>query len=338
MGVNSCALNPCQADSTCANMGDVFTCTCNDGFYLGYAPYEGSGEGSTWTDPDACHVDVCASANPCDVDAACTNNDDGSQSCACNEGFYGDGYECFFDSCATNPCQADSSCANDGDDFSCTCNDGFYYGTNTVEGSTGDFRDEDACHVDVCDSANPCDADAACSNNVDGSQSCACNDGFYLGHNTVEGSTGDFRDEVACHADVCDSDSNPCDANASCTNNADGSQSCACNFDFKGDGYACIDIGVLNKAEIDDKFAGFTVEALNITDSKVAKKFDKAMKKYPTTHIDSYVAECMNKREVRALVEEAEAGDISGAEDELLGWDLSDACSYAKDLAVRVFT
>merc|ERR1712203_452657 len=38
-------------------------------------------------------------------------------------------------------------------------------------------------------------------------------------------------------------------------------------------------------------------------------------------------------REVRALVEEAEADDISGAEDELLGWDLSDACSYAKDLA-----
>jgi len=368
--VDSCALNPCQDDSTCANVGDVYTCTCNAGFYLGFAPYEGSGEGSTWTDPAACHVDVCASANPCDVDAACTNNDDGSQSCECNDGFYGDGYECFFDSCATNPCQADSTCANDGDDFSCTCNVGFYHGTNTIEGSTGDFRDEDACHVDVCASADPCDGDAACSNNVDGSQSCACNDGFYgdgyecfvdscalspcqadstcanegdafsctcnagfyLGHNTVEGSTGDVRDEIACHADVCASAS-PCDANASCTNNADGSQSCECNFDFKGDGYTCTDIGSLNKAELDSQLAAFSAEAAGITDPKVAKKFDKAMKKFPMGHVDNYVAECMNKREVRDLVAEFEASDIAGAEDELLGWDLSDACSYAKDLA-----
>merc|ERR1719471_955662 len=35
----------------------------------------------------------------------------------------------------------------------------------------------------------------------------------------------------------------------------------------------------------------------------------------------------MNKREVRALVEEAEADDISGAEEELLGWDINDSSS-----------
>merc|ERR1719215_1611028 len=38
--------------------------------------------------------DVCDSANPCDANAACSNNADGSQSCACNDGYKGDGYEC----------------------------------------------------------------------------------------------------------------------------------------------------------------------------------------------------------------------------------------------------
>ncbi|CAG5110199.1 Oidioi.mRNA.OKI2018_I69.chr2.g4625.t1.cds [Oikopleura dioica] len=333
--VDSCALSPCQDDATCANVGDDFTCTCNEGFYLGYAPYEGSGEGSTWDDPAACHVDVCASANPCDVDAACTNNADGSTSCACNAGFYGDGYECFVDSCALSPCQADSTCANDGDDYTCTCNAGFYYGTVSVEGSSGDWRDEDACHVDVCASANPCDADASCANNADGSQtctcnagfygdgiecfvdscalspcqadstcanegdsfSCTCNAGFYEGFTTVEGSTGDFRDEVACHADICDSASNPCNANASCDNNADGSQTCTCNFDFKGDGVDCTDIGLLNQAEILARLSDFDSDAAGIDDPKIAKKFNKAMGKYPTSHVDNYVSECMNKRE-----------------------------------------
>ncbi|CAG5110200.1 Oidioi.mRNA.OKI2018_I69.chr2.g4626.t1.cds [Oikopleura dioica] len=361
--VDSCALSPCQDDATCANVGDEYTCTCNDGFYLGYAPYEGSGEGSTWDDPAACHIDVCASANPCDADAACSNNDDGSQSCSCNDGFYGDGYECFVDSCALSPCQADSTCANTGDSYTCTCNEGFYLG----EDSEGD----DACHVDVCDSANPCDVDATCSNEIDGSQSCVCNDGFYgdgdecffdscatspcqvdstctnegdsfsctcnagfyEGTTTVEGSTGDLRDEVACHVDVCASESNPCDSNASCDNNADGSQTCTCNFDFKGDGVTCTDIGLLNQAEIQDRLAAFDSDAAGIDNSKVAKKFNKALKKYPMKHVDNYVSECMNKREANAIIEAAEADDISGQEEELLGWDISDACSYAKDLA-----
>jgi hypothetical protein len=146
-------------------------------------------------------------------------------------------------------------------------------------------------------------------------------------------STGVFRDEVRCHADVCDSEANPCDANAACTNNADGSQSCECNFDFKGDGYSCADIGSLNKAELDTQLAAFTAEAAGLTDPKIVKKFNKAMNKYPMSHVNNYEAECMNKREVRALVEEFEADDLARAEDELLGWDLSDACSYAKDLA-----
>ena len=91
----------------------------------------------------------------------------------------------------------------------------------------------------------------------------------------------------------------------------------------------------MNQAEILARLADFDSDAAGIDDAKIAKKFNKAMAKYPTSHVDNYVSECMNKREVNALIEEAEADDIS-AEEELLGWDISDACSYAKDLAVSL--
>ncbi|CBY08093.1 unnamed protein product [Oikopleura dioica] len=350
--VDSCALSPCQPDSTCANDGDEYTCTCNAGFYLGFAPYEGSGEGSTWTDPDACHVDVCVSANPCDVDAECTNNADGSQSCVCDSGFYGDGYECFVDSCSFSPCQDDSTCANVDDDYSCTCNFGFYFGF--------DAEGDDACHIDICAAANPCDIDAACSNNADGTQSCVCNDGYYgnglecfvdscaLSPCQSDASCANDEDEFtctcnagfylgtdidgddACHVNVCDQ-ANPCDLNASCSNNVDGSQTCVCNADFKGDGISCTDIGLLNNDELVNRLAAFDADAAGITSSKNVKKFNKALKKFPMKHVNNYVAECPNKRDVNALIAEREANQIDS--EELLGWDVNDSCSYAKDLA-----
>jgi Notch-like protein/fibulin 1/2 len=218
---------------------------------------------------NACHVDICAAANPCDVDAACSNEADGSQTCVCNDGFYGNGSVCFVDSCALSPCQSDSTCANDEDSFTCTCNAGFYLGTD-VEG-------EEACHADVCDQADPCDPNASCSNNVDGSQTCVC------------------------------------------------------NADFKGDGLSCTDIGLLNNAELTDRLADFDADAAGITSTKNVKKFDKALKKFPMKHVNNYVAECPNKRDVNALIAEREANEI--VNEELLGWDISDACSYAKDLA-----
>jgi len=49
-------------------------------------------------------------------------------------------------------------------------------------------------------------------------------------------------------------------------------------------------------------------------------------------HVNNYVAECPNKRDVNALIAEREANQIDS--EELLGWDVNDSCSYAKDLAV----
>lgn len=160
---DACDFDPCAANTDCANDAGSAVCSCSAGFF------DFSGDASL------CVPDACGSADDCSADAACSVelpdvNGTAQWSCECDDGFYGNGVDCWTDSCALSPCQADASCANDGDDYDCSCNAGFYLGA--------DVNGTDFCWGDVCDSANPCDANAACSNNADGSQSCACNEGY----------------------------------------------------------------------------------------------------------------------------------------------------------------
>jgi hypothetical protein len=70
----------------------------------------------------------CASpceSNNCNDNAACTNIDDGSFTCACNAGYSGDGVTCSLITCAASPCLNSGTCLNSGINpsggFSCTC-------------------------------------------------------------------------------------------------------------------------------------------------------------------------------------------------------------------------
>ena len=91
------------------------------------------GNGSC-TDINECVVD-----EPCHDNATCTNND-GSYSCACNNGYLGDGFNCTdINECDTNDggCDGNATCTNTDGSFYCTCNFGYdgdgFLGTHHIK-------------------------------------------------------------------------------------------------------------------------------------------------------------------------------------------------------------
>ncbi len=211
------------------------------------------------TDVDECDREI----DDCDVNASCTN-EEGSFSCACNDGFEGDGTNCAdIDECAdgASDCGANAVCINEDGGFSCACDEG-YVGDGII------CEDIDEC----TDESDDCDGNASCTNeegsfscacndgyegdgttctdidectvttascmpnasctNEDGGYSCACNDG-YLEADDGNGSCVDINE--------CELETDNCDVNASCTNE-DGTFSCGCNDGYAGDGVTCADV------------------------------------------------------------------------------------------------
>jgi hypothetical protein len=79
VNIDECAANTddCQANATCTDTADGYTCACNSGF---------TGNG------DVCSAQVACGVTPtlCSPDAACS----GGTVCVCNAGFVGDGTTC----------------------------------------------------------------------------------------------------------------------------------------------------------------------------------------------------------------------------------------------------
>merc|ERR1712010_45499 len=260
---DACATDPCSANTDCANDAGQAVCSCSAGFF----DYNG--------DASNCVPDACGSGDDCSADAACTVelpdvNGTAQWSCACDDGFYGDGVDCWVDSCASSPCQADASCTNEENDFSCDCNDDFYLGA--------DVNGTDFCWGDVCASANPCDANAACANNADGSQTCTCNEGY------------------------------------------------------KGDGSVCVNIAGERAANIIAKAADFADAAAAdlVNDTRALNRVNKALASYNSNiqYVHEWEAGCFNNQD---LQDSAESDDLS-SDEELLGWEIDDLCSFANDM------
>ena len=62
----------------------------------------------------------CEDDDGCHDNATCTDGD-GSYTCACNDGFTGDGFNCL-DHCENNTCGDDQTCNTLPDMFQCACN------------------------------------------------------------------------------------------------------------------------------------------------------------------------------------------------------------------------
>ncbi len=158
-----CAAVACGDFGTCVDG----SCRCDEGW---------TGTGCE-SDVDECTDDPTA----CHADATCTNTD-GGFTCACNDGFVGDGATCSA-SCAADPCMNGGVCTDGESGATCGCE-----GT----GYEGDFCETD---VDECaDGDDDCADDATCTN-TEGSFECACDDPFVGDGRTCmcpEGSSGDM--------------------------------------------------------------------------------------------------------------------------------------------------
>ncbi|XP_072041829.1 uncharacterized protein [Amphiura filiformis] len=159
------------------------------------------------------------SEHNCHVDATCTNTI-GSFSCACNNGYSGDGAACIDTNECINGehnCHNDATCTNTNGSFSCACNDGY-----SGDGAVCD-------DINECTGEHNCHDDATCTNTI-GSFSCACNNGYR-------------GDGTACvDIDECTNGEDNCHSDATCTNTI-GSFSCACNSGYNGDGTTCVVTG-----------------------------------------------------------------------------------------------
>jgi len=234
MPVDECAqgTDNCDANATCTDTADGFTCDCNMGY---------TGDGVTCTDTDEC----TDGTDTCDANATCTNTP-GSFTCACNMGYSGDGMTCTdVDECTamTDTCDANATCTNTPGSYTCACNMGY-----SGDGMTCMDVDECATNTDTCD------ANATCTN-TPGSFTCMCDMGY-------------SGDGMTCtDVDECTAMTDNCDANATCTNTP-GSFTCMCNSGYIGNGQMCTlegdtcmapkVIGSVPYSDTDDTSTGFT--------------------------------------------------------------------------------
>ena len=227
--VDECALgtDDCHANATCTNTTGGFTCAC-DAYWTGdgvtcsdidecATDNGGCGPASAWTctnnvgaAPTCADIDECdAGTDDCHANATCTNTG-GGFTCACDDGYAGDGVTCAdVDECAseTDNCHANATCTNTTGGFTCACNSGY-----AGDGVTCSDIDECATDNGGCGPASAW----TCTNNVGAAPTCA-------------------------DIDECASGTDDCHANATCTNTT-GGFTCACDVYWTGDGVSCSDI------------------------------------------------------------------------------------------------
>ncbi|XP_035247245.1 thrombospondin-4-B [Anguilla anguilla] len=170
----------------------------------------------------------------CFRDDMCFETTDGVECGPCPDGYTGDGFRCDdVDECQFNPCFPGVRCVNTAPGFRCeACPRGYtgqiLEGVGIIYAQTNKQECND---VDECQGPDNggCAANSLCHNSM-GSYHCgSCKDGF----------TGDqvkgCKPEKSCGNSL----QNPCDVNAQCIMERDGSISCMCGVGWAGNGYLC---------------------------------------------------------------------------------------------------
>ena len=282
--IDECTIpTSCHSNATCSNKEGSYKCSCNVGFYgNGTICEEGqcddrqcfSGQKCVSPTSDECacekglsldkETDLCVDINECSLDHEChpkstCANSEGSYTCICNPGYYGNGrYWCRKGNCTEDLCPQNEQCVSP-TGLSCRCYDGF------ERDASGTCVDTDECSADICDENADCF-------NTDASFKCSCRQGFFgnglscvIGSCTssncperqkcVSPTTTDcecaegflstppvVNDALVCaDIDECATGTHKCDENANCTNTV-GSFNCLCNTGFYGDGFSCFDL------------------------------------------------------------------------------------------------
>uniref|UniRef100_A0A3B4UT62 Thrombospondin 4a n=1 Tax=Seriola dumerili TaxID=41447 RepID=A0A3B4UT62_SERDU len=166
----------------------------------------------------------------------CIRSESGDFQCApCPDGYTGDGVHCDdVDECQFNPCFPGVRCVNTAPGFRCEKCPLGYTGPeiNGVGVSYAKSHKQVCEDIDEClgpPENGGCTADSHCYNTMGSFRCGECKTGF----------TGD--QVRGCHGTrLCpNGQPNPCDPNAECVVERDGSITCMCGIGWAGNGYAC---------------------------------------------------------------------------------------------------
>uniref|UniRef100_A0A9J7ZF32 Thrombospondin 4a n=1 Tax=Cyprinus carpio carpio TaxID=630221 RepID=A0A9J7ZF32_CYPCA len=186
--------------------------------------------------PSKCGPGVCFKLDMCIKTA------EGVECAPCPEGYTGDGVQCDdVDECQFNPCFPGVRCINTAPGFRCEkCPRGFIgpeiqgVGVHYAQTNKQICNDIDECQVDN----GGCTPNSYCHNTVGAFHCGICKTGFTGDQNSGCISIG--LDPAPPTERLCgNGQPNPCDINAECVVERDGSISCACQIGWAGNGYVC---------------------------------------------------------------------------------------------------
>ena len=280
--INECGLkNSCHANASCTNNFGSYECACKADYHgngkvckIGQCDDRGCTSNGRCISPtsDECEckegfrnkkgtnfcedIDECLLANDCHENSKCVNSE-GSFTCSCNSGYFGDGEKCIEGSCEDDMCPLNEECVAS-TTRDCECKIGF------SRNATDSCLDTDECAtIDEV-----CDTNANCTN-TPGSYNCNCIENYFGdGKTCFQGSCSDancpLSDNKKCvlpttvdcecvegfefdQASVCvDSDEckeEPCNniSSFACIN-TQGSFYCSCKSGFLPAGSLCSDL------------------------------------------------------------------------------------------------
>ncbi|XP_051974686.1 thrombospondin-4-B-like [Xyrauchen texanus] len=172
----------------------------------------------------------------------CIETADGVECAPCPEGYTGDGVQCDdVDECHFNPCFAGVRCINTAPGFRCeNCPRGFTgpeiqgVGIDYAQSNKQICSDIDECQVDN----GGCTPNSYCHNTMGAFHCGNCKTGFMGDQRT--GCKGIGPGPAPIMDRLCgNGQPNPCDINAECVMERDGSINCACAIGWAGNGYVC---------------------------------------------------------------------------------------------------